>query len=150
MNKQKFEAKCQELYTYEDEMLAKMREFVKPFNDDLNKYGYKIECHLMWFYNDETDENKQYSFERRDIFYKRRYICRMHVILGSVSCSFFSDEESRGLMYIEGVTAYGMTFLRGWAFSKWKCSRIIKSIEKIMDEKNKFGIEYIVKKYQLD
>lgn len=152
MNKQKFETKCQALYAYEDEMLAKMKEFVKPLNDELNNYDYKVECHLMWFYNDEIEENKRFSLNRRNILYKRPYICRMHVILCHLCCSFLDENEDdkRGMMYIDGLTAYGLTLLRGWAFSRWKCRRIIKSIEKIIEDKNRHGIGYIIKKYNLD
>ena len=42
MNKEKFEKKVQELYAYEDEMLAKMNEIIKPYNEELNKQGYEI------------------------------------------------------------------------------------------------------------
>ncbi len=152
MNKQKFEAKCQDLYAYEDEMLAKMTEFVKPLNDELNNHDYKVECHLMWFYNDETEADKQYSLERRNIIYKKPYLCRMHVTLCHVSSSFLdeSNDDEHGLMYIEGLTAYGMTLLRGWAFSRWACGRMTKSLNKIIKDKKRFGFDYIVKKYKLD
>ncbi|WP_438847646.1 hypothetical protein [Anaerocaecibacter muris] len=152
MNKQKFETKCQELYAYEDDMLAKMEEFVKPLNKELNEYGYKAECHLIWFYHNEEKEEDRFSLERKSIFYKRHYSCRIIVILGSVDYSFFDEnmDDEHGVMFIESLTAYCMTILRGWAFSKWECNRTVKNLKKIIEEKNKFGVEYIVKKYKLD
>ena len=47
MNKEIFAAKCQELYAYEDELLKKVSEYVKPYNEEMNKYGYKVVARLL-------------------------------------------------------------------------------------------------------
>ena len=58
MDKQKFDEMCSALYEHEDLILAEMREYIQPYNDELNKNGVKVECRLLWFYADETDDDK--------------------------------------------------------------------------------------------
>lgn len=84
MNKQKFEEKCRALYAYENEILAKMQEFIKPLNEEFNKCGYKVKCRLLWLYRDEKDDDKYLLTTRKDISYRRPYECAMSIVMASI------------------------------------------------------------------
>lgn len=150
MNKQRFDEKCMALYAYEDEMYARIKEFIEPYSEELNKYGCKVECRLLWFYPDENEDNQQLMLKRREIYYKRPYLCTMNVGIGPIDFNFEEEtEESRGIALNELVAAYSLTLFRGWAFSKGKCKYIFKHLGNICDEVMKFGIENVVNKYRV-
>ncbi len=142
MNKQKFEAKCQELYAYEDEMLAKMKEYVKPFNDDLNDHGLKVVARLMWYY----PENESLTLTRQPICRKVAYMCSINVAICPID-EDLEDEtaEGRGISLNDSVSAYGLTIWRGWSFIKRKGSFIYKNLESTCADIKKCGLDKVVK-----
>lgn len=137
MNKQKFEAKCQELYAYEDEMLAKMSEFVKPFNDDLYNYGLKVVARLMWYY----PENGSLSLKRKPICRKVAYMCSINIAICPID-EDLEDEtaEDRGISLNDSASAYGLSIWRGWCFRKGNGNFIYKNLESICDDIKKHGL----------
>ncbi|MDE6293227.1 MAG: hypothetical protein K2L88_01225 [Clostridiales bacterium] len=149
MNKQKFAEKCSALYAYEDEELAKMQEYIKPYNEELNKIGLKAECRLLWYYPDEKDEDKMLLTSRREIYRKRPYVCDMHIGIGSIDFDFDLDScDDNGISISYSVSVYGLTFWRGWAFTKRASNRLCKEIDRICPDVKNFGIEYVKKKYK--
>ena len=132
MKKQDFGETCADLYMYEDEALAKIQEYIKTYNEDLNKLGFKVECRLLWFYADETEDDKVCSTSRREINRNRPYDCQMCVGICPIDCRFTIDEEyDGGISLWAGVSAYSLTILRGFVFKKFKYERIYKKSDKI-------------------
>ncbi|MDE5562331.1 MAG: hypothetical protein K2J01_02145 [Clostridiales bacterium] len=149
MNKQKFDDKCKALYAHEDDMLAQMQEYIKPYNEELNKIGLKAECRLLWLYPDEVDEDKMLLTSRREIYRKRPYACEMYIGIGSIDFDFDNDEEDdNGITISEIFSAYSLTIWRGWAFTKCDCKLLRKEFDKIYPDVKNFGIEYVKKKYK--
>ena len=148
MNKQTFDETCADLYAYEEEVLAKMQEYIKPYNEDLNKFGFKVECRLLWFYADETEDDKVCLTVRREIYRNRPYDCQMCVGICPIYCRFTIDEEyDGGISLWADVSAYSLTIFRGYVFKKFKCRRIYKKLDKIYPEIKRFGVDYVMNKY---
>ncbi len=151
MNKRKFEKKCQELYAYEDEMLKKMSEYVKPINEDLNKNGYKVVPRLLWFYPNESDENKELVTSRKDICYKKAYVCSMNVVVCPIESNVNDEtEEKCGISLNDWATVYSLSIWRGWSFRRGKCSYIFKHLSNVCIEVKMFGLDYVRKKYKIE
>lgn len=127
MNKQKFENKCKEIYAHEDEMLAKMNELIKPYNEELNKRGCKINCRLLWL-NTSPDNDGYMLFERPALIQYRHYKCTMNLQFGEVNSVY--DENGfceTGFEFCDDVTHYTFSLLFGWHFKKYKMKWIFDS-----------------------
>lgn len=127
MKKEKFEAKCQELYAYEDEMYAKMQEYIKPYNEKLNKQGLEIVCTRFWF----CEENNEviYKQERKTINYKKYYSCMISLQYQRLGANEDSENEP-GFQLFDRVTAYGISIFKGWSLNKYKVKFLFKNIKK--------------------
>lgn len=145
MNDKKLEVKWQEICAHEDSVLAKMREYVKPFNDELSSYGIKVVARLLWYYPDDKD----LTFERKPIRRKVAYICSINVAIcpTDIDLKDVTIEESRGISLNDWASSYGLSIWRGWCFSKGNGNYIYKNLKSICDDVKNHGIEYAVNKY---
>ena len=125
MNKQKFENKCKEIYAHEDEMLAKMNELIKPYNEELNKRGYEMVCRLLWSYpRDEED----ISLERLPIVFRKVYFCSMSLQFQEIGADYY-ESEGDGFQLFDEVSSYGCSLWLGWIFKKYDCKYICDNFE---------------------
>lgn len=150
MDKREFDETCSALYEHENRILAEMLEYIKPYNDELNECGLKVECRLLWFYADETEEDKVCLTSRREIYRNRPYSCQISIGICPIECSFTIDEEyERGFSLWANVSEYALTILRGYVFKQYKCDRLYKKLDKLCPDVKRFGIDYVMKKYKL-
>ncbi len=152
MNKQKFEAKCQELYAYEDELLKKMSEYVKPYNEEMNKYGYKVVARLLWYYPNMQDIEKSKLLKKREpISYKKAYLCNINVVICPTEIDLDDEanvelNEEKGISLNDLATSYSLSIWRGWSFRRGDGSYIYKNLCGDCDDIKNFGMEYVKKK----
>ena len=133
MNNKKLEAKWQAICAHEDGVLAEMREYVKPFNDELNSSGIKVVARLLWYYPDDDD----LTLERKPIRRKAAYICSINVAICPIDVDLedATTEENRGISINDCASSYGLSIWRGWCFSKGNGSYIYKNLK---NKVNKF------------
>ena len=140
MNKEKFEKKVQELYAYEDEMLAKMNEIIKPYNEELNKQGYEIVCRLYWENEITERQNDGFELERPDIVEYREYLCVMGLQF-QLKGESDGNEEDAGFEIYNNVSFYGVSLFRGWHFHKECMKWIFESVGKCYNLIKEKGLE---------
>ncbi len=154
MNKEIFAAKCQELYAYEDELLKKVSEYVKPYNEEMNKYGYKVVARLLWLVHDEKDyEQFECVKTRQVIVYKKSYFCYINVIICSIETDLSKEleedaDKTLGIMINDIASGYSLFIWKGWAFSRGDAARIYKDLGNICDDVKNMGLENAGKKYE--
>ena len=129
MNKQKFEAKVKELYAYEDEMIAEMQEFIRPYNAELNKQGCEAVCDPFWYDPSGESYEESVHHERLSIKPKQPYSFVMSVAFKRIG----DDLENGGMGFITTrvLTAYEVSLygFGWWVFRKLKSKKIFKEVE---------------------
>ncbi len=135
MNKQKFEAKCQEIYAYEDEVYERIKEFVKPYNEELAKMNCEIDVMLFWL----SPEDNKCETQRTTIEKKKRYDCQIRLqfqIKGVDSMA----EDGIGFQIWDGVTSYRPAVWT-WFFEKRRCRFIYKRFDFYYKKVLELGLE---------
>ncbi len=145
MNNKKLEAKWQAICAHEDGVLAEMREYVKPFNDELNSSGIKVVARLLWYYPDDDE----LTLERKPIRRKAAYICSINVAICPIDADIddVAKEVDNAFFINDLASSYGLSIWRGWCFSKGNGSYIYKNLKNVCDDVKNHGTEYVRKKY---
>ena len=145
MNKQKFEEKCQELYTHEDEMYAKVLEYIKPFCDELAKYNCELKCEMFWSACNEDGKNSIF-FDRIPIKKHYGYACNIRIVISLTKTdSALYEDNDAGLQIIDDVTKYTIHLFKGWIFRKYNCDFIFNDLKKYVYLIQQKGWEAVLK-----
>lgn len=112
MNKGKFEIKCNNLMSYENEMLEKAITLLKDKNEKLHKLGLKCHTCLFWNYFGEDTIN----FTR--IKFKENYTCQLYIVICKESDDPYDiNLEAIGLIYTITALRKGL-FIPIYKFEK--------------------------------
>ena len=114
-------------------MLAEMREYVKPFNDELSGSGIKVVARLLWYYPDDDE----LTLERKPIRRKTAYACLINVAICPIDANIddVAKEVDNAFFINDLASSYGLSIWRGWCFSKGNGSYIYKNLK---NKVNKF------------
>ena len=143
MTQKRFEKKFQEIIKYEDNVYDEILDFIKPYNEELNKIGYEIICRRSWEYM-SREESQKFSMVRLPFNKRESYGCTLLTQFQLLGYDPDAD-EGVGFQIIERMAAYGLSFFTGWSFSKYKIKytkkNILESVEMIKAE----GLEKIAR-----
>ena len=132
----KFESKCQTLYAHEDEMLAKMQDIIKPYNEELNKQECEIVCRLVWMIK-LSEDNIDVSNERHAIKRWHPYTCAIRLAFQYVGAD---PNDEHGFEISDEITSYYATWI-GWTYRKYTIEWIVENAEKAFQLVKTKGLE---------
>lgn len=150
MKNEKFLAKQKELFEYEDIKYKSFLEFLAPYNVELNKRGWEVVCHLIFWYPKRKGENEQYPKSRQIFEKKENYICDLSLQFQKVGCDYFSQNiEDVGFQLVQNVTNYSLRFFTGRSFYKnYKMDNLLKEFKQEYDKVLKYGLESVSDEYK--
>lgn len=142
MNKEKFKRKCENLLSYENEILDKAKILLKDKNEKLQKLGLKCCAYLFGNY---FGENKIH-FNR--IKFNENYTCQLYIVICKEEDNPYDENlEAIGLIYTITVLRKGL-FLPIYKFEKNNIDGFDETFNSLYEKVFEIGYELTKKIHQ--